>query len=342
MSSTLKRVPLDFKWPLKEVWKGYVNPYGPESPRCTCCDGAGYSPFAHLLYEAWCGYRAFKPEDSGSQPFLPTDKAVLAQVEPKVARDLEFYEREARLMASDAPDPFAAISYRTTLADFEAKWGVSVDREALGALSLAVQSEAIRMCNIYNSQLEHHLNEDDVLALVKEDCLRELTHDFVPGQGWSRKEPVAVPSVRAVNEWSLAGLAHGSSNMHVVIRARCERANEPVFCESCEGDGWIRTFESDEHKARFEAWEEYEPPVGEGYQYWETVSEGSPVSPVFETISDLARWLVVHRNPGNLSFNEWLKVLDEGGAGISMVMVGGRMYSGEQAVAQGVLGAKKD
>ena len=28
MGRKLMRVPLDFAWPLKKVWKGYINPYG--------------------------------------------------------------------------------------------------------------------------------------------------------------------------------------------------------------------------------------------------------------------------------------------------------------------------
>jgi hypothetical protein len=33
-----------------------------------------------------------------------------------------------------------------------------------------------------------------------------------------------------------------------------------------------------------------EPPKGNGYQLWETTSEGSPVSPVFETLDELCEW----------------------------------------------------
>lgn len=33
------------------------------------------------------------------------------------------------------------------------------------------------------------------------------------------------------------------------------------------------------------------PPEGEGYQLWETVIEGSPMSPVFSTSEGLARWM---------------------------------------------------
>ena len=33
------------------------------------------------------------------------------------------------------------------------------------------------------------------------------------------------------------------------------------------------------------------PPKGDGYQAWETTSEGSPISPVFETLEALCAWL---------------------------------------------------
>lgn len=33
-----------------------------------------------------------------------------------------------------------------------------------------------------------------------------------------------------------------------------------------------------------------EVPEGEGYQLWETTSEGSPISPVFETLEALCEW----------------------------------------------------
>ena len=33
-----------------------------------------------------------------------------------------------------------------------------------------------------------------------------------------------------------------------------------------------------------------DPPEGEGYQLWETTSEGSPESPVFATLDELCAW----------------------------------------------------
>lgn len=32
------------------------------------------------------------------------------------------------------------------------------------------------------------------------------------------------------------------------------------------------------------------PPKGDGYQLWETTSEGSPISPVFATLDELCSW----------------------------------------------------
>jgi hypothetical protein len=40
----------------------------------------------------------------------------------------------------------------------------------------------------------------------------------------------------------------------------------------------------------YEAWRPTDPPEGEGWQLWETTSEGSPVSPVFGSAVELANW----------------------------------------------------
>lgn len=40
-------------------------------------------------------------------------------------------------------------------------------------------------------------------------------------------------------------------------------------------------------------WKKYfkvDPPTGEGFQLWETTTEGAPISPVFETAEALASW----------------------------------------------------
>jgi hypothetical protein len=50
------------------------------------------------------------------------------------------------------------------------------------------------------------------------------------------------------------------------------------MCPVCKGSGMDPA-----HEKAYEEWEETPPPEGPGYQLWENVSEGSPVSPVFPT-----------------------------------------------------------
>jgi hypothetical protein len=54
MGRNLKRVPLDFKWPMKQIWKGYINPYHGEP--CLTCDGSGGSPEAMKFHDEWYAF----------------------------------------------------------------------------------------------------------------------------------------------------------------------------------------------------------------------------------------------------------------------------------------------
>lgn len=47
----------------------------------------------------------------------------------------------------------------------------------------------------------------------------------------------------------------------------------------------------------------FHPPTGEGWQMWEDTSEGSPMSPVFATREELARWLA--------NYDQWLAIIKE-------------------------------
>lgn len=44
MGRELRRVPLDFDWPLNKPWKGFLNPFYGDDHRCTSCkDSRGYT-----------------------------------------------------------------------------------------------------------------------------------------------------------------------------------------------------------------------------------------------------------------------------------------------------------
>jgi hypothetical protein len=71
-------------------------------------------------------------------------------------------------------------------------------------------------------------------------------------------------------------------------------------CPACAGTG-----QDPASKEAHDAWEETPPPVGEGYQVWETVSEGSPISPVFATPPELAAWMAIHWKQDG-TYDQWL------------------------------------
>lgn len=64
----------------------------------------------------------------------------------------------------------------------------------------------------------------------------------------------------------------------------CSKCDEIINCcsESAEHCIWY-------NKDNKREWYK-EVPEGEGYQLWETTSEGSPTSPVFKTLDDLCEW----------------------------------------------------
>lgn len=85
---------------------------------------------------------------------------------------------------------------------------------------------------------------------------------------------------------------HDGINRHLLVRNRCRLLGIEMNCATCTGRAVIATDEEyAAEEAASEAWEREEPPLGVGWQLWETVSEGSPVSPVFATAEDLAAWM---------------------------------------------------
>lgn len=168
----------------------------------------------------------------------------------------------------------------------------------------AVEREAHRLAKHYNGCWCHHLNALDVAALVKDGRLVDFTHTFTRESGWVPRDPPVIPTPEQVNAWSLTGMAHDSLNQWVVVRAECERLGVKAMCTACAGSGSV--WESPEAKAKAEAWKPVEPPAGEGYQIWETVSEGAPISPVFDTPEELARYMhLVGRPPGAADSNTY-------------------------------------
>ena len=291
MGRELKRVALDFEWPLDQVWKGYLNPHY-TAEECRSCGGSGSSPHAKQIKDLWYGYAPFRPEDNGSVPFEPDHPIIRRRAERNIEMSPGYY----------------------------------------GTDEAAIQQEARRLANLFNKSMSHHLNDEDVAALVERGRLMDLTHTWSKGAGWQPKEPPYVPSAREVNEWSLDGLGHDSCNQGAVAKARCERLGLPHLCSACGGEGHI--WPSEDAKAVYEAWEQYEPPAGDGYQVWETVSEGSPISPVFATPEALAAHMATTRWGADkgTSYETWLAFVRGPGWAPSMIGSAAGLETGVEGV----------
>ena len=260
---------------------------------CTACDGDGMTPHARHVHNLWYGYVPFHPRDRGSEPFTAETPEVRAFAERNVRNSPDFY----------------------------------------GSGEWTVIREARRLAQLFNEGMSHHLNDQDVAALVQEDRLRDFTHIRNNETGrYEKREPPVIPTARQVNLWSIGGLGHDSCNQWIVMKAECNRMGVPYSCEACSGEGSL--WPSPEAQRVYEDWEREHPPEGSAYQIWETVSEGSPISPAFENPEELARWMTA--NPRGIykdtSYETWLSFITGPGWAPSMVFSSKGFQSGVNAM----------
>lgn len=100
-------------------------------------------------------------------------------------------------------------------------------------------------------------------------------------------------------------------------------------CTVCKG----HAIHPDDYAAS-EAWEGEAPPAGEGWQIWETVSEGSPITPAFASPEELADWCV-REEPWSTRMDRaaWLRFIAAGWAP-SMIGNGSELVEGVVAVGR--------
>lgn len=244
MGREIKRVALDFDWPLKMTWKGYLNPY--DSQECRVCDGSGHNPETKQISDDW-------------YDFARTGR----RWSDKIAQDeVEALFKKGRLSR-----------------DF---WGF---------------------------QAWYDKDEQKWLGWVA--GVKQEINPIPP-----------YPSADEVNKWSRNGIGHDSINQWICVETRAKRLGVFGDCPVCNGTGSI--WFSEKVRELSENWyedEKYDPPTGEGWQLWETVSEGSPVSPVFETPEGLEAWLI-----GEGYSEGAAKSFIESGWVMSGVMVNGKFY----------------
>lgn len=104
----------------------------------------------------------------------------------------------------------------------------------------------------------------------------------------------------------------------------CISSNDQEYCEQCKTMAKIKNipitaygcpdFDAYLGETKMKLKELLSPPVGEGYQLWETTSEGSPVSPVFQTMDELCEWCEKYATvfgSYKASKEEWKEMLEK-------------------------------
>jgi len=244
MGRELKRVPLDFKWPIGQVWIGYLNPY--RCHECQQCKGSGRNKAMNDLSDEWYG------RHSERWVYLTPNKR-------------------------------------------------------------------------YNANAhQYNITEAEVLALVKGGRLSDLTgwvqfdEELQEWYTYENKVRVScqapiIPTTDEVNEWAKVGFGHDGINHSICLRARAKELGVEGDCDICNGEGYL--FQTPHIKELHESWEQIEPPVGDGFQLWETTSEGSPKSPVFNDFDSLCEWCASNASTFasfKASKEEWKQMLDDG------------------------------
>lgn len=211
MAQMLRRVPLDFNWPLNKVWEGFVNPHDkkcPEAAKGRCYRGMTNAgewllAVAHLL-------------------------ALIAEEAEQGRPEIRAHFTKGRIYPS---------------------------------LGLQRWVGAPRM-------------ESNPSTLVPLD------------------DEMATLVIRLAGTASITDVPPGL--LATLIRDRLLKAagykckDNWGRCPVCRGDG----LDPDPAiKKAYHSWRPKGPPRGRGYQLWETVSEGSPVSPVFATKDQFVRYL---------------------------------------------------
>lgn len=180
------------------------------------------------------------------------------------------------------------------------------------------------------------LTQDEVQTLVDRDRLWDLTHEWTPEKKWQPREPFIVPTPEQVAKWNKGSFGHDAINRWILIETRAKRLGVWGKCFFCEGEGEL--WKSAEQKAAHDAWTASPPPEGDGWQMWETTSEGSPISPVCESPEALAKWLADNNastfGRDTASYETWLGMIESTGWAMSAVTDSKGFRSGVDAIAE--------
>jgi len=345
MGREVKRVALDFDWPLNKVWKGYLNSNYVACPEENCEGGTTREGwlldefFRQLALAGGNSYerpedfvagRRLRKEDVGPDELSLLIQRRFAGNEQYLASMRESAIRRAmpRWPWSDA-DPVETL---LKAADLPPDWATDKEKEVIRLIARQEQSQWVyewrcaqyqpneRRCIIVSKYAPSargtinyphpHLCEDGIgdvgprfyeLVVALAGGPKEV-QDF--GRMWrcNYRMQQRVYEVLGYEPDEIS--EYGTKYYH------------QFQCKTCNGSGIHPNY-----KEAYDAWEASEPPAGPGWQLWETVSEGSPVSPVLHTREEFVDYLVEQGRSRTAAE----RFADSGWAP-SMVMKGGEIY----------------
>lgn len=273
MGYQVRRVAIDFDWPLDEPWIGFCLPVcddvdeGGEAP-CSACDTSGWSPKSRSIIRQWHG----SPE-----PFDP------------VAHGYDLFAEDDPLVISKAVRDFTVYNHLN---------GIEPVGEALATQC----REVIRH---WNSSLRFFVSIEDIRGMLRRANKPEAETFTVTD--WKKRMS---ETLDGVYEYHLP---------HV----RAEREGRDPACACCKGKSVLKMAAEGDVQAGDE------PPVGDGWQLWETVTAGSPVTPVFATSRALAEHLVDTGRSGSrpASREDWITFVEGPGWAPTLSLRNGKVAS---------------
>lgn len=199
-------------------------------------------------------------------------------------------------------------------------------------------------CNGRGSTLAKQRLDDlvSLLMLSSDDAARGKVHPYFETAPLFDTRGIAVSQDIAELTGGLAGRPHRQPFGHDA----CDRwsASRKIIasaglkkswgtCKRCKGEGSV--WDAPENKRRAARWRSKQPPNGKGFQIWENVSEGSPVSPVFAAPEELADWMCCHDDSvtRGTTREQWLRFINGPGWAPSMMSSANGCVPGVQAVA---------
>ena len=345
MGREIKRVALNFNWPIGKIWNGYQNPYGNHIKNCPVCKGRGVGQEYYFLECLWYAHK----HDEAKQLIETISNQKLVNFGNHILglRSL------STMFFNWADYHFISVQKLEDLRDKvfleDALLSEINNRIPLSTPLSSHISALIKEC--YAVGWNRYLDDDDVKVLVKADRLWDFTRIPINeeqekivkvkiangGNSWLPFNNGRIPTPEEINAWSCRGFGHDSINSSICIRERLKRAGIDNYqCSSCKGNGELKM--PRKFKKACKNWTRFDPPEGKGYQLWSTTTEGHPMSPVFDTPEKLAEYLsnnnVSSFGDDICTYEQWLKFIVGPKWAPSAIVINGELKSGVEFICQ--------